>query len=119
MRKNTPNIKQKMLSLDDSFERLKLLKDQYKGETAYIVATGPSLGNYDKDKLKTFLKDKFVLGIKQSYDLLEDIVDIHFHTLLFLLHFLASHLLKYILISDFHIKRSGFDWFRHCDIIGF
>ena len=77
MRKNTPNIKQKMLSLDDSFERLKLLKDQYKGETAYIVATGPSLGNYDKDKLKTFLKDKFVLGIKQSYDLLEDIVDIH------------------------------------------
>ena len=47
----TKYIKQKMLSLDDSFERLKLLKNQYEGETAYIVATGPSLGNYNIEKL--------------------------------------------------------------------
>lgn len=73
----TTHIKQKMLLLDDSFERLKLLKDQYKGETAYIVATGPSLKNYNKEKLKLFLKDKFVLGVKQSYDVLKDIIDIH------------------------------------------
>ena len=77
MKKITSTIKQEMLFLDDSYERLKLLKDKYKDETAYIVTCGPSLKNYNQDKLKKFLKDKFVLGVKQSYDILEDIIDIH------------------------------------------
>ena len=73
----TKTIKNNMLSLDDSFERLQLLKDKYKDETAYIITCGPSLKNYNLDKLKIFLKDKFVIGVKQSYDILEDIIDIH------------------------------------------
>ena len=77
MHKNTPIIKQEMLFLDDSYERLKLLKNKYKDETAYIITCGPSLKNYNQDKLKEFLKDKFVLGVKQSYDILEDVIDIH------------------------------------------
>ena len=73
----TKTIKNNMLSLDDSFERLQLLKDKYKDKTAYIITCGPSLKNYNLDKLKVFLKDKFVIGVKQSYDILEDIIDIH------------------------------------------
>jgi hypothetical protein len=93
----TTHIKQKMLSLDDSFERLKLLKDQYKGETAYIVATGPSLKNYNKEKLKLFLKDKFVLGVKQSYDVLKDIVDIHLLNFCNYKHFQYTNIEKTII----------------------
>lgn len=77
MKSITPSIKQEMLFLDDSYERLKLLKDKYKDETAYIVTCGPSLGNFNQDKLRDFLQDKFVIGVKQSYDILEDIIDIH------------------------------------------
>ena len=77
MKQLTPLIKNQMLQLDDSFERLQLLKNKYKDETAYIVGCGPSLKNYNLYKLKSFLQDKFVLGIKQTYDILEDIIDIH------------------------------------------
>ena len=78
MHKNTSNIKNHIISqYNESYDRIKYLKDQYKGETAYIITCGPSLKNYDLDKLKFFLKDKFVLGVKQSYDILGDIIDIH------------------------------------------
>ena len=77
MLKRTSHIRQKMLLLDESFDRLQLLKDKYKDKTAYILATGPSLGNHNVNKLKEFLSDKFVLGIKQSYDLYRDVTDIH------------------------------------------
>lgn len=67
-----------MLKLEDSFERLQLLKNKYLGETVYIVSAGPSLRNYNSEKLKSFLRDKFVIAVKQVYDLLgEDVVDIH------------------------------------------
>ena len=39
MLKRTSQIKQEMLSLDESFDRLQLLRDKYKDKTAYILAT--------------------------------------------------------------------------------
>jgi len=73
----TPFIKNKMQISDDSFERLQMLKNEYKDDTAYIISAGPSLRNYNKEKLKLFLKDKFVIAVKQVYDLLQEVVDIH------------------------------------------
>ena len=73
----TANIKNKMHTSDDSFERLQMIKNKYLNKTAYIVSAGPSLKNYNIDKLKLFLKDKFVIAVKQVYDLLQEVVDIH------------------------------------------
>ena len=43
MHKNTPDIKNHINSqYDESYDRVKYLKDQYKGEAAYILASGPS-----------------------------------------------------------------------------
>ena len=77
MLNRTGTIRQNMLYLDESYDRLKLLRGAYEDETAYVIATGPSLGNHDIDKLKEFLSDKFVLGVKQSYDVYGDVIDIH------------------------------------------
>ncbi len=73
----TLGIRQQMLSLEDSHDRLKLLENKYKDDTAYIVATGPSLKNYEIQKMRAYLSDKFVIGIKQAYDVLGDVIDIH------------------------------------------
>ena len=77
MLNRTGTIRQNMLYLDESYDRLKLLRGAYEDETAYVIATGPSLGNHDIDKLKEFLSDKFVIGMKQTYDLIDDVIDIH------------------------------------------
>ena len=47
MHKNTPDIKNHINSqYDESYDRVKYLKDQYKGETAYILASvGMYMGN--------------------------------------------------------------------------
>ena len=49
MNSNTKELRQKMLTLDYSEERVDVLKDKYIGETVYIVAAGPSLNNYKHD----------------------------------------------------------------------
>lgn len=77
MLNRTANIRNEMMKLDDSYERVQSLSNKYVDKTAYIVATGPSLRNYDVEKMKEFLSDKFVIGIKQAYDVLGDIIDIH------------------------------------------
>jgi hypothetical protein len=49
-------------------DKLALLKDAYKGETAYVLACGPSLSEYPSAELEKLLKDKLVLCIKQALD---------------------------------------------------
>ena len=67
MKLQTGKLKEKLLRLEDSQERLKVLKNMYEGETAYIVAAGPSLNNYSKEYLKEFMKNKPCMPIKQRY----------------------------------------------------
>ena len=64
----TFELRKKMLMLDTSQERLEVLRDAFVGETAYIVAAGPSLKDYTPDFLNEKLKDKLVFSIKQSFD---------------------------------------------------
>ena len=78
MHKNTPNIKEQINSqYDDSYDRVKYLKNQYKGETAYILASGPSFTEILPSILKEKLKDKLVISIKQTFDSLPNLVDYH------------------------------------------
>tara|TARA_R110000803_G_scaffold70240_3_gene133025 strand:+ start:180 stop:1013 length:834 start_codon:yes stop_codon:yes gene_type:complete len=77
MKLQTAKLKAEVNTFEDSLERLQVLKDQYKGETAYIVAGGPSLNKYSKDYLKEFMSDKLCMPIKQSYSFLKEVSDFH------------------------------------------
>ena len=77
MKKITKKLKQQIQKYDSIEERLKHLKDKYKGETAYILTCGPSLSEHDENELNERLKDKLVLGIKQAYNKVSGIADFH------------------------------------------
>ena len=78
MKLQTIDLQKQIQSLQYVDDRLALLKDQYKNETAYIIAAGPSLNNYSINQLKNALKDKLVFCIKQPYYNLKDICDFLF-----------------------------------------
>ena len=78
MKSQTKKLKEQIQPLQYIDERLNVLKNQYKGETAYIIAAGPSLNNFSVNQLKDKLKDKLVFCIKQSYHTYRDICDFHF-----------------------------------------
>ena len=63
---------------DDTGDKIKLLKDSFKGEECYIITCGPSLNEYEFSKLKEKLKDKLVFTIKQSIDDFEELSSFHF-----------------------------------------
>ncbi|MDA9111917.1 hypothetical protein N9J42_00370 [bacterium] len=64
-------------STNDSYERVKLLKDVCKGETVYLVSCGPSLTTHDREKLLDKLKGKTVLACKQSYEYVKEVASFH------------------------------------------
>ena len=78
MKSKTLELRKKMLMLETSQERLEVLRGAFEGETAYIVAAGPSLKDYTPEYLNDVLSDKLVFSIKQSFDVLKDTVDFHF-----------------------------------------
>lgn len=73
----TKKIKKALHPKDSVEERLGLLKNKYKDETAYIVTCGPSLAKHDLNILKEKLKDKLVISIKQAQNILEEETDFH------------------------------------------
>lgn len=77
MKQITNQLKQKFSNLNSIEERLQLLKDKYKDETAYIITCGPSLSKHDINQLKLKLKDKLVICIKQAQNILENETDFH------------------------------------------
>lgn len=77
MKSQTSKLRSKLQQLEDPSERLKVLRDAYVGETAYIIAGGPSLKQYDTNYLREFMSDKLCLPIKQSYNILKDVADFH------------------------------------------
>ena len=59
MHKNTSILKKEINSqFDDSYDRIKHLKDKYKGETAYILTSGPSINDVSEELLNEKLKGK-------------------------------------------------------------
>ena len=61
MKPQTSEIKSKILQLEEAEDRIRQLKDTYKDETAYIIASGPSLNNYTHEYLQEFLSDKLTI----------------------------------------------------------
>lgn len=77
MKNITKQLKQGFSQYDSIEERFELLKDKYKGETAYLVTCGPTLTTHDQQILKEKLKNKLVICAKQSFNYLNDICDFH------------------------------------------
>ena len=71
------SLRKEISSTQDSYERLKLLKDRFKGETIYIVTPGPSLTKHNREKLLEKLKGKPVIALKQSYEYVKEVATIH------------------------------------------
>jgi len=77
MNSRTRKIKREISLVEESLERLKLLKDSYVGETAYLVTCGPSLTNHDRQTLLDKLDGKLVIACKQAYDYVKEVADFH------------------------------------------
>ncbi len=65
-------LKNKSTSAED---KIKLLEGKYAGETAYLLACGPSLSEYTALELHELLSDKLVICVKQALDYVEGITD--------------------------------------------
>ena len=59
-------------------QKMSTLHNSFIGEDCYILNCGPSLSDYDSERLSNFLKDKLVLSVKQAYDLFSEVTDFHF-----------------------------------------
>jgi len=70
-------LKKLISQVDDSYERIKLLKDVCKNETVYLITPGPSLTTHNRDKLLEKLKGKVVLACKQSYEYVKEVATFH------------------------------------------
>ena len=75
MHKLTDKIRNKMLNYEDIPDRLKVLKNAYKGETCYITTVGPSIKDYEEDYLRDKLKDELVITVKQAYNIFRELSD--------------------------------------------
>ena len=60
-------------------EKIEFLKVLFKGETAYVLSCGPTLTEHDSKKISSLLKNNLCFAIKQSFDLFQDLVDIHIY----------------------------------------
>ena len=77
MLEKTIELKKEIQELDSIEERLELLHNAYKEDTAYVLTCGPSLGDYTREELNEKLKDKLVICIKHSIEAVYDICDYH------------------------------------------
>ena len=77
MRSELANIKKDIWSYEEMYDRVKVLKDTFKGETAYICTAGPTFNTFSKSLLKEKLENELVISIKQTHDVLDELTDIH------------------------------------------
>jgi len=57
--------------------RNELIKDIAKDKECVILTCGPSLNNFSEEDLREKLKDKFVIAVKQAFNKVPDMVDMH------------------------------------------
>ena len=66
------NLLKEVSHTNESYERIKLLKDRFKGETIYVTSCGPSLTTHNREKLLSKLEGKPVIALKQSYNYVKE-----------------------------------------------
>jgi len=76
MNSRTKHLKEKLVKLESVEERLELLREKYSDCKAVILATGPSLNDYDLTSLYD-RDDIVILSIKQAQDKVKGQSDFH------------------------------------------
>ena len=77
MKSKILHIKKDIWSFEEMYDRVRVLKDTFKGETAYICTAGPTFNTFSEDLLKEKLQDELVISIKQTQNTLKELTDIH------------------------------------------
>tara|TARA_B110000238_G_C16129409_1_gene440716 strand:- start:46 stop:900 length:855 start_codon:yes stop_codon:yes gene_type:complete len=77
MHKKTRLFKEKFIALRTTEEKIKFLKNSFKNEECYILTAGPSINEIEVEHLRKKLKDKLVISVKQTYNLIPELVDFH------------------------------------------
>ena len=77
MKNKFKDIKSNIWSYEEMYDRVKVLKDQFKGETAYICTAGPTFNSFTEEFLKEKLQNELVISIKQTQEKLKEVTDIH------------------------------------------
>ena len=77
MRPQTQELRSRLGQARDLQEKVDLLAGAYAGESAYLLACGPSLNSAWSERAEAFLQDKLVIAVKQAYDRVPGIADFH------------------------------------------
>lgn len=77
VRKKSTDLKWAISTQKDLSKKLEVLKGKFKDKECVILTCGPSLNDFNREKLKEYCKDKVVIAVKQAYDYVPEIVDIH------------------------------------------
>jgi hypothetical protein len=77
MRSETNLLKEQIKCASSLTEKIELLRNAYNCDECYIISAGPSFKEIDPQVLREKLKDKLVIAVKQTYNLLKEITDFH------------------------------------------
>ena len=80
MKTYTSLLKKELIKLDSCEERIDFLKDKYQGKTAVIILPGPSLNDYNHNKLREIFstrEDLVIMPNKGAYDISLETSDFH------------------------------------------
>ena len=67
----TKDLKKELSTLETCEERIDFLKDKYKGKTAVILLTGPTLNDHDEKRMREIFRERddlVVMPVKQAYN---------------------------------------------------
>lgn len=76
----TSQLKQSIQQFSTCEERIDHLKDKYKGKTAVILLTGPTLNDHDHSRMREIFSsrdDLVIIPVKQAYNSVLETADFH------------------------------------------
>src|ERR1051326_6922489 len=77
MRLDTQLLRLRLKSLVAPEDRIRALHNRWRGETAYLIACGPSVREYARRTLQNLLGHRLVLAVKQALTVVPNIADFH------------------------------------------
>ena len=76
----TPKLKSEIQQFESCEERIDHLKDKYKGKTAVILLTGPTLNDHDHVRMREIFSERddlVIMPVKQAYNATLETSDFH------------------------------------------
>lgn len=115
----TAQLKKKLkkIPIHDMASRLKLLYNQYKGATCYIISCGPSVNKYRPELIRRLAGHNLVFTVKQAYNMFRDISDFHLYNFCNLYNYNypedSNVITAYMSQLDTSVKRADLNFTLH------